>query len=151
MSLETDLQTLLKEELSVTALVATNTRAGGDKCIRRERLYQSDQLPAIEIHIEDEQAVNDLQDWDGTVHVDVVLSCIAQRQGTARQIGRKCIEFLEPFRGATQNGFVDSVTLLRTRNAYFPYEDGSDDGEHVHEVHLKIWYYADGDDEQEEP
>lgn len=142
MSLETDLQTLLKAASGITTLVGKNPRASNDPSVRRERLYQSDVLPAIEIHIEDDQAVNTLEAWDGTSNAHVVLSCIANEQGIARQIGEACISLLEPFVGATTSGRVESVTYLRTRNAFSPYEDGSDDGEHVAEVHLRIWYHA---------
>ncbi len=142
MSLEADLQTLLKAETTITVLLGQNTRAGNDRGVRRERVFQSDVLPAIEIHIEDDQAVNSLDGDDGTTNAHVVLSCLALDQGVARAIGKACIALLEPFRGATATGFVDSVTYLRTRNAFSPYEDGTDAGEHVSEIHLRVWYFS---------
>ena len=142
MSLESDLQTLLKSQTSITVLVGENPRANDDKAIRRERLFQSDELPAVEIHIEDDAAVNTLAGADGTSNAHTVLSCIAEDQGYARQLAEACVAYLEPFRGATATGFVDSVTYLRTRNAWEPYEDGTDKGYHVAEVHLRIWYIA---------
>lgn len=143
MSLEADVQTLLKAETTITVLVATNPRAGDDKSIRRERLFQSDVFPAIEIHLEDAGPVNTLEGHNGTFNSHVVLACVAHDQGTAAQIAAACVAYLEPFTGATATGFVESVTYMATRNNFVPYVDGTDDGEHVSEVHLRIWYIAD--------
>ena len=143
MSLEADLQTLLKAQTSIAVALGENPRAGGDRAIRRERLFQSDVLPAIEIHIEDAGPVNTLEGHNGTFNSHVVLACLALDQGIAAQIAAAVVAYLEPFTGATATGFVESVTYLSTRNNFVAYVDGTDDGEHVSEVHLRIWYIAD--------
>lgn len=139
MSLKSDLRALFLADAGIAAVIGTNTKSG-DKCIRPERLYESDVLPAIEIHVEDTATQNDLSGDSGTSNPVVVISSIANTQAGAEALRDAVSSKLEPFIGATATGHIGGVFHLKDRGAWQPYEDGSDEGEFVEESHFRIWY-----------
>lgn len=139
MTLKADLRTLLLADATIAGLIGTHEKSG-DACIRPERLFEKDRLPAIEMHTEKDAAVNDLTGAGRERNVQMVLSCIGIRQSDAEGLAAEVRRVLEPFVGATTTGSLGGIWWIAERGAWAPYGDGTDDGEFVQECTLKLWY-----------
>lgn len=136
-----ELRTWLLSNASIAAAVATNSKVANDKCIRAERLRQSDRLPAIEILIDDWGLVNDLTGLSGgTQNAVVRFVCVGKSAAEAMTLAGHVIAFAEPFHGATVDGFIDSATVNSVKPDVFPLDDGSDAAEYTAEIAANIWY-----------
>ena len=145
MSLHTPLRTLLSSWSEVTSLLTHNPKSN-DLPIRPERLHQTDDLPAIEIAIPNEEFEDDLAGNQNastsTVLITVVSAQVDQANTIADAIltrGTNPPTGLLGFTGSAGSKMLNSVDLLTRKSGYARNPDGSDSGEYVVVLTFEIW------------
>lgn len=140
MKLLEDLRIYLAGRSAITNIVATNPKAGG-KAIRLERLFRDDPFPAIVLNAPDMQGANDLTGFGKEFIGQVLVSCAAIDGGKqANDLAGVVVAELEPFAGATTNGFISSITYEGERTGFEPFADGSEKGCYITEIRFWVLY-----------
>jgi hypothetical protein len=139
MKLLTDLRTILVAETSV-ANVTANNPVSNDKCIRPERRFQGDQLPALLLGLHKSNPLPTLTGHRRTYAAEVVVTTVGRTSIEASELADKALFFLESFQGATAGGKVDAVILGDSSSDFVQYDDGSDGGEYFVDSLITVHY-----------
>lgn len=134
-----DLRVWMAANSTIAAAVGLNSRSN-DKAIRVERLFQNDPFPGIVLNLKSGGVLNDLSGSNLEFNAEVLVSCVAGSAKAANDLASLVNGQIEPFRGATAHGFVDSVTFDDERSGFEPFDDSSDQGAYITELHYVIFY-----------
>lgn len=144
MALYSPLRALINSWSEVTTLLTTNPESN-DKPIRPERLFESDQLPAITIEHPDEEFEDDLQTDQSRTESKIIINVVDEDVETVNTIIEKLLSRgtspptgLIGYRGTTGGTYIDNISIEKIRRRFWTLPDGSETGEYVASIHCTV-------------
>lgn len=135
------LRALLLADDDINAALGTNPKSS-DKCVRPDRLRESDRLPAIEIETKSSgQELRLALDGDADSQAArTIFRVVASSRSGSDALAETVRQYLDSIdESATTGGTVEGVDVLGISYQFFPLADGSDGGEYTSDIECVVW------------